>query len=121
MMAVVLSGPAAADTLLGALAAAYQTNPQLNSQRAIVRQTDEGVPQALSGYRPRVSATANAGEQFTWSKGPGGDSVRSYTQPRSIGATAQQTLFNGFQTATGFRYPYFCPCPPNSMTAQHQL
>src|SRR5262245_22157981 len=108
MMAVALSGPAAADTLLGALAAAYQTNPQLNSQRAIVRQTDEGVPQALSGYRPRVQATANAGEQFTWQEiqpGDGGPGVkqRTYTQPRSIGATAQQTLFNGFQTANRTR------------------
>src|SRR5262245_20186307 len=99
MMAVALSGPAAADTLPGALAAAYQTNPQLNSQRATVRQTDEGVPQALSGYRPRVNATANAGEQFTWQEVKAGDGTvikqRQYTQPRSVGVTAQQTLFNG--------------------------
>src|SRR5262249_26474264 len=94
MMAVALSGPAGAETLLRALAAAYQTNPQLNSQRAIVRQTDEGVPQALSGYRPRVNVTANAGEQFTWQEvTSGGVSVkqRQYTQPRSVAATAQQT------------------------------
>jgi outer membrane protein len=108
MMAAALSGPAAADTLLGALAAAYQTNPQLNSQRAIVRQTDEGVPQALSGYRPRVNATANIGEQFTWQEvevGGGAPNVkqRQYTQPRSIGVTAQQTLFNGFQTGNRTR------------------
>ena len=38
-----------ADTLNGALINAYQNNPQLNSQRAVVRQTDEAVPQALSG------------------------------------------------------------------------
>ena len=41
---------ARADTLNGALINAYQNNPQLNSQRAVVRQTDESVPQALSGY-----------------------------------------------------------------------
>ncbi|MGB8038914.1 MAG: channel protein TolC, partial [Pseudolabrys sp.] len=44
-----------ADTLNGALVLAYQNNPTLNSQRASVRATDEGVPQALSGYRPRVT------------------------------------------------------------------
>ncbi|MGZ8324598.1 MAG: TolC family outer membrane protein [Rhodoplanes sp.] len=55
---------ARADTLEGALATAYQTNPQLNSQRAITRATDENVPQALSGYRPTISATATGGRQY---------------------------------------------------------
>ena len=98
--------PAAAETLPGALALAYQNNPQLNSQRAIVRQQDEAVPQALSGYRPRVTGTANIGEQFTWqvtSGGPVDIKQRFYTQPRSVGAQVQQTLFNGFQTANRTR------------------
>src|SRR5512134_3684209 len=54
---------AAADTLESALVQAYQNNPQLNAQRALVRATDESVPQALAGYRPRISATANIGAQ----------------------------------------------------------
>src|SRR4051812_16580151 len=54
---------ASADTLEQALAYAYVNNPQLNSQRAVVRATDEGVPTALAGYRPKVSVTANAGTQ----------------------------------------------------------
>jgi len=98
--------PAAAETLAGALALAYQNNPQLNSQRAIVRQQDEAVPQALSGYRPRVTGTANIGEQFTWQVTGGGPvdiKQRFYTQPRSVGAQVQQTLFNGFQTANRTR------------------
>ena len=53
-----------ADTMRGALTQAYQNNPQLNAQRASVRATDEGVPQALSGYRPRISLSATVGEQF---------------------------------------------------------
>src|SRR5689334_23882986 len=56
--------PARADTLEGALVQAYQNNPQLNSQRASVRATDEGVPQALAGYRPRVTANASIGTQY---------------------------------------------------------
>ena len=47
--------PAAlADTLEVALAYAYANNPQLNSQRALVRATDESVPTALAGYRPKA-------------------------------------------------------------------
>ena len=41
--------PAFSDTLEGSLVLAYQNNPTLNAQRASVRATDEGVPQALSG------------------------------------------------------------------------
>src|SRR3979411_3400583 len=57
--------PVLADTIDAALVRAYQNNPQLNSQRASVRSTDENVPQALSGYRPRVALTASAGYQYT--------------------------------------------------------
>src|ERR1700751_2769175 len=57
--------PALADTIESALVRAYQNNPQLNAQRAQVRATDEQVPQALSGYRPQISITANAGGQYS--------------------------------------------------------
>lgn len=101
------AGHAAADTLLGALAQAYQVNPQLNAQRAIVRQTDEGVPQALSDYRPRVNANVGVSNQFTSQMtevAPGLTQKDLYwTSPRSIGITAEQKLFNGFQTANRTR------------------
>src|SRR6476660_43999 len=53
-----------ADTLEGALVLAYQNNPSLNSQRASVRATDEGVPQALSGYRPKLTLSGSVGSQY---------------------------------------------------------
>ena len=56
---------AAADTLEWALVQAYQNNPSLNAQRAALRATDENVPQALSGYRPKVSVTANGGYNYS--------------------------------------------------------
>src|SRR5438105_12478656 len=62
---VLATVPASADTMRWALTQAYINNPTLNSQRASVRATDEGVPQALSGYRPRVSLTASATEQLS--------------------------------------------------------
>src|ERR1700732_4324902 len=61
----IASTPARADTMEAALLRAYQTNPQLNAQRASVRATDESVPQALSGYRPKVTMTASGGAQYT--------------------------------------------------------
>jgi outer membrane protein len=45
----------------GALAKVHEVNPQLNSQRAVVRQIDEGVPLALADYRPRINAVASMG------------------------------------------------------------
>jgi outer membrane protein TolC len=42
-------------TIGEALAAAYADNPEINSARAQTRVTDEGVPLALSGYRPIIS------------------------------------------------------------------
>ena len=58
-------GAAPAQTLPAVLAKAYQSNPQLNAQRAFVRQTEEQVQVALSGYHPRISATASGGPQYT--------------------------------------------------------
>jgi outer membrane protein len=102
-----MAGPAPADTLLRALAQAYQVNPQLNAERAIVRQTDESVPQALSNYRPRVRVDAGSGNQFTSQDVVVGPALTQkfqwWTQPRAVGITAEQKLFDGFQTANRTR------------------
>ncbi len=105
--------PGVAETIEGALAKAYQNNPQLNAQRAIVRQTDEGVPQALSGYRPNIAATASIGRQYSditqtippVSFLPSGATfeAKGLTTPRSAGLIGTQTLFNGEQTANKVR------------------
>src|SRR6266508_1074343 len=50
-----------AETLNEALASAYSGNPTLRAQRASQRGTDELVPQALSGWRPTVTAQAFSG------------------------------------------------------------
>jgi TolC family type I secretion outer membrane protein len=59
---VVLTAVSAqAQTLTDALAEAYNTNPQLLAQRALLRATDEQVPQALSFWRPQVTFTGQVG------------------------------------------------------------
>jgi outer membrane protein len=111
LMAYAGLAPALADTIDAALVRAYQNNPQLNAQRASVRATDENVPQALSGYRPRVALTASAGYQYLdtllTSGGTPTAIVRTDTHganaPRSAGLTVTQTLFNGQQTANRTR------------------
>ena len=103
--------PVLADTIEAALVRAYQNNPQLNAQRASVRATDETVPQALSGYRPRVALTGSAGYQYTDTLTTAGGTpttivrtgVHGANSPRSAGLTVSQTLFNGQQTANRTR------------------
>lgn len=58
---VALAAPASAQTLTDALAQAYSNNTTLLAARAQLRAVDEGVPQALSGWRPTVTINANAG------------------------------------------------------------
>ena len=111
------AGQAAADTLLGALAQAYQVNPQLNAQRAIVRQTDEGVPQALSDYRPRVNVNAGVGNQVTSQETAVGPALTQkdlyWTAPRSIGITAQQTFSTASRPPTEHARPK-ATCSPRA-------
>src|ERR1700742_3336222 len=57
------AGPSAAETLADALVRTYQTNPQLNAERARQRGTDENIPQALAGYRPQILASLSGGLQ----------------------------------------------------------
>jgi outer membrane protein len=109
-----VGGQALAETIESALMKAYQNNPSLNSQRASVRATDENVPQALSGYRPKVTVTASGGEQDLRSttvtnpgRAPGTPPTyftqSGYDSPFAASASVTQTLFNGFQTANRTR------------------
>src|SRR3569623_1350081 len=105
LLALAWPTPALADTIESALVRAYQNNPQLNAQRAQVRATDENVPQALSGYRPKVGINLSTGYQYQdiqqTQKGLPihGDPL----QPNSASLTVNQTLYNGNQTANRTR------------------
>ena len=113
VLLLVCTGPAPvlADTIEAALVRAYQNNPQLNAQRASVRSTDENVPQALSGYRPKVALTASLGYQYTDINSTQGGTATQLVRteihgtdpPRAAGLTVTQTLFNGNQTANKTR------------------
>jgi outer membrane protein len=85
---------ASAETLAEALASAYANNPTLNAQRASLRATDEGVPQALSGYRPSISAGASIGATTS--------NNRTF-YPRGVSLTIEQPLFLGHRTTNGVK------------------
>ncbi len=58
-----MAGVARAETLQDALSEAYDTNPQLLSERAHLRAVDENVPQALANWRPSIQFTGAAGAE----------------------------------------------------------
>ncbi|MCA1400852.1 TolC family outer membrane protein [Bradyrhizobium brasilense] len=94
---------ARAESLPEALVKAYQTNPQLNAERARQRATDENVPQALAGYRPQIIAGLSVGLQAVRDQLPGNVIQTATLKPWQIGVTVTQTLFNGFKTANSVR------------------
>ena len=105
---------ARADTLEWALVQAYQNNPSLHAQRAALRAADENVPQALSGYRPKLSFTANGGynyfsqinktvNQQVFPNQVDYTNIGESLGTRGFGVTGTQTLYNGFQTANRTR------------------
>src|ERR1700716_4120036 len=91
------------EALPEALAKAYQTNPQLNAERARQRATDENVPQALAGYRPQIVASLSVGLQAVRDLLPNNVIQSATLKPWTIGITVTQTLFNGFKTANSVR------------------
>ncbi|HKY87850.1 MAG TPA: TolC family protein, partial [Pseudorhodoplanes sp.] len=102
--------PAFGDSIERALVQAYQNNPQVNAQRAALRATDENVPQALSGYRPRISATGSYGALYNDSTSLSTTAGRTtpsrsmgWVDPKTVGGTLTQTLYNGFQTGNRTR------------------
>jgi outer membrane protein len=92
-----------AETLPEALVKAYQSNPQLNADRARQRGTDENVPQALAGYRPQIVAGLSAGLQSVRDLLPDNSVQGATLRPWTIGVTVTQVLFNGFKTANSVR------------------
>ena len=106
---------APAETLDEALASSYRYNPRIDAERARLRATDESVPEARSGYMPRLNGRADAGIRdfrdrlrdegasqigFDPNTGRLSTSTRSgdTIYPRGVGVSLQQNIFDGFRT-----------------------
>ncbi|MGY6627411.1 MAG: TolC family outer membrane protein [Oceanicaulis sp.] len=79
------------------LSAAYRTNPQLQAERARLRQSTEGVVQARSALLPSVSASGTLSESETWG-GAGVGGAGGGNGSSSVGATLSQPLYRGGRT-----------------------
>ena len=100
-LAAGLTPAARGETLTEAFAQAYQYNPTLTAQRAKLRATDEGVPQALSGWRPTVLFTGAAGASAVDSR-PSVSATGSNTQnlvPRTLDLNITQPIFTSGRTS----------------------
>jgi TolC family type I secretion outer membrane protein len=96
-MAALAADSAGVDTLREAMGRAYMGNPTLRADRARQRATDEQVPQALSGWRPKIDGSATMARVHT-DIDPGPSST--FTQ-KQLSISLQQPIFNGFRTVKG--------------------
>lgn len=65
LIAALMAGTAAADTLRDALVSAYQTNPTLTAQRETLKATDATVAIARAAGRPQVSGTVGVNRDLS--------------------------------------------------------
>ena len=102
LVAVFASASPHAQTLTQALAETYNTNPQLLAQRALLRATDEQVPQALSFWRPTVNFTGQVGMATTSLQSPStslaSDRRHSITRPDLLTLQAIEPIYRGGRT-----------------------
>ena len=101
LVAVAGAGPVGAQTLTEALSYAYNNNPQLLAQRALLRATDEQVPQALSGWRPTVNFTGQAGTARAGFQEPAannGNTQFSSYRTRVLDLSVTEQVYNGGRT-----------------------
>lgn len=101
----ILPQDASAETLAGAMAKAYENNPDLNAARAALRAIDENVTIAKAAMRPQVTGLTEVEVlRVSRDKGPFAGSTRPQGTRRtdlvtsSYGITISQQVFDGFQT-----------------------
>lgn len=96
------TGTAGAQTIDDALAAAYRSNPQLLAARAQLRALDEGVPAALSGWRPTVTLNGSIGKAYDVSRSRTDTNSTTvldrYRTPDTANIQLTQPLYRGGQT-----------------------
>jgi outer membrane protein len=102
IIAILLGAPAVARavTLNEALAAAYESNPDIVAARAQVQAVDETVNQARAGFRPQAAADARYG--LEWNDRPGRGRDES-SDPFNAGVSVSQPLYDGGRTLNSVR------------------
>ena len=108
-----LAGSAGAQTMQDALISAYQTNPQLEADRARQRAQDDDVSRAWGGFRPQVVVSGSYGrakENVTVPYGasiygPAGQTVYNVAQsPDQEALQFKQEIWDGGRTFSDVRH-----------------
>lgn len=115
------AGPVRAQTLQEALAQTYNNNPNLLAARAQLRGVDEGVPQALAGWRPTVVMAGSYGAADTRTRSqvqqfrndgsffwrdpnfPQSTTIRQERSPATASITLSQPIYRGGRTTAQTR------------------
>lgn len=92
-----VGGSAWGESLQGAWTKAYTSNPTIAAERARLRSIDEGVPEALSGWRPRVTFSGQAGATYTDQDGQFSSGADT-NFPTSFTGAVTQPLYRGGRT-----------------------
>jgi outer membrane protein len=98
LVVFVAAKPAVAqESLAQVLTQTYETNPDLIAARSELRATNETYNQAISGWRPSVSAVGSYGT-LNESTSPKSANTKEDRNPSSIGLQATQPLYRGGRT-----------------------
>lgn len=97
---VIEGAPARAESMMDALKAAYENNPALLAERARQRASDEAVPQALAGFRPKVSMSGSIGVEKTRRSYP---ITHTELDQSTFGLSLSQPIFSGFRAINSTR------------------
>ena len=104
---VAAAQPVMAQSIEDTMAAAYTQSTQLGAQRAHQQATDEQVPQALSNWRPTITATANVDRTHiqynpasivNLSNGAALPGTRGFNTSKTVGVQVVQNIYRGGRT-----------------------
>lgn len=102
ILATVAALPAAAQSIEETLSNAYTQSTQLGGARAQQRATDEQVPQALSNWRPTVTATAGITRAHTEIAPPAAaistGQAPGWNTQKTVGVQVVQNIYRGGRT-----------------------
>lgn len=107
LAATLLASPSSAESLTEAMATAYQSNPDLQGERAQLRSTDEQVAQAVAGWRPTLQAQGTYSFVRTRTNLNSGLSLSDHARPTTGTLTLNQNIFAGGRTVNTTRQAKF--------------
>lgn len=99
LVAVLGAREAAAQSLIEVLSTTYNSNPDLLAGRALLRQSDETLAQAVANWRPKVSLSLDHGKSQNDAYVPQSTPTYTALNGKTTTLTATQPLFRGGKTA----------------------